>query len=57
MIQKRKFLILFIIPTLVGVSRIILGVHYPSDVFIGGVIGIFIPILILEIGKEFGRKV
>ena len=34
--------ILFIFTLLIALSRVILGMHYPSDVFIGGMIGFLI---------------
>lgn len=40
--DKRIFML---IPLLVGLSRIYIGVHYPSDVICGFILGIFIAIL------------
>lgn len=37
--------IFMLIPLLVGLSRIYIGVHYPSDVICGFILGIFIAIL------------
>jgi undecaprenyl-diphosphatase len=34
--------LIFIFPILISYSRVYLGVHYPSDVFCGGLLGIFI---------------
>jgi undecaprenyl-diphosphatase len=42
-------MILFIYAFLVGLSRIILNLHYPTDVFIGSQLGISIAIISKEI--------
>ncbi len=34
--------LIFLFPVIVSYSRVYLGVHYPSDVFVGGIWGVFI---------------
>jgi membrane-associated phospholipid phosphatase len=42
---------------LIGVSRIVLGVHYPSDIIIGFALGIIIGLAFLAFGKSnFARQ-
>ena len=42
---------------LMAVSRIFVGVHYPSDILGGALIGLFISWLIIILWKVFNRKV
>ncbi len=52
---------LFIVATLVALSRPIVGVHYFSDIFVGAIIGSVLGYLVsmgaLEIDKYIGRKI
>lgn len=50
--SKSTGFILFIIATLVGISRIFVGVHFPIDVLIGAFIGIVIPRLLFSVFKH-----
>jgi len=50
--REKKYLPLLIIPVLVGISRIMLDVHFPIDVFIGALLGIIIGFLVFRIFRK-----
>jgi undecaprenyl-diphosphatase len=43
--------------TLVALSRIFVGVHYPLDVICGGAIGVLIAIIIIKIKERILNKI
>lgn len=45
--RKKELLLLFPLAFIVAVSRHVLGVHYPIDIFAGALIGITVPIIVL----------
>ena len=51
--RKRVVIPIFIWAALVAYSRMALGVHYPSDVFAGIVIGVFIGWIVPWISRRF----
>ena len=50
--QKAGYLLMFL-AFLIGVARIIVGVHYPIDVLVGWLIGIGVGLLANKIWKQF----
>ncbi len=53
---KRRFLIAYAVPVLVGLSRIALDVHTYPDVLAGALIGIAIPLLVYKADRKlFGE--
>lgn len=50
--MKKKYLLIYILPFLVAVSRLVLGVHTWLDVFVGAVMGTVIAIIVHEIDKR-----
>ncbi|MFK8037165.1 MAG: phosphatase PAP2 family protein [Crocinitomicaceae bacterium] len=53
---SKKWFFLFLWATLIGYSRIYLGVHYPADVFVGGILGISIGYIVYLISKPIQKK-
>ena len=51
--QKWLFWLLLIWASLIGYSRIYLGVHYPSDVLIGAMVGCAIAGILYYLSKQF----
>jgi len=53
---KSLYILLPVLAVLVSYSRIYVGVHYPSDVFAGGFIGIILGILAYWGGTKFPKS-
>lgn len=53
LINKKWFYLFWLMPILVGYSRIYLGVHYPGDILGGFIIGSFWSLFFLKVFKEF----
>ncbi len=51
--NKKLGRILLITAAIVGISRIIAGVHWPSDIFIGALLGILTAWVVFKIAKCF----
>lgn len=54
--NKKVGICAFILGTFIGFSRLYLYVHYPSDVFVGGIIGVLIGSSTIFIFNEIKKK-
>ncbi|ADQ16102.1 phosphatase PAP2 family protein [Leadbetterella byssophila] len=54
--NKRLFWVLLAWATLMGYSRIYVGVHHPGDVIVGALIGILVPQIIFYLYKKIKLK-
>jgi len=52
LISKRAGIIFSIIAILIGLSRIIIGVHYPLDIVVGAIVGLCVSLIITKIFKK-----
>lgn len=53
--RKRFWIMAAVVPAFVGLSRLYLGVHWPTDVVGGYVIGIALPLLLWLIYRKYAR--
>lgn len=51
-LNRKTFYLLLVWAILVSYSRIYLGVHYPSDVFFGGLLGIILALIVYRISHS-----
>ena len=53
--RKRFWTLAFVLPALVGISRLYLGVHWPTDVIAGYAIGIAVPLLLWLVYRKYAK--
>ena len=51
--KKALKIVLFLIPVIIGISRIVLGVHYPTDVLAGWIISALVILVISHIKNQY----
>lgn len=54
--RRRVSLILYLLATLVGLSRIATGVHYPTDVLAGAILAVFVSFIWFKQTDRFDEK-
>ena len=51
--NKKTGILFFIASFLISISRVFSGIHWPSDILVGAIVGIFSGWIILKISKKF----
>ncbi len=57
-LRRKKYILMFVVPVMVALSRLYLGVHTPLDILAGAVLGICLPLMIerSELPVKIERK-
>ena len=55
--KKVMYIIAIIMIILIGFSRLYLGVHYPKDVIVGGILGVLISYICYNIYNKYENKI
>lgn len=54
--NKKAGLFFLLAAFLISMARIFVGVHWPSDILVGGIIGISSALIVNKVSKEFPKK-
>ena len=54
--NKVIMIMTIVLPILVGISRIVVGVHYPTDIFVGWIVGLIVIFLVPALYSKFGKE-
>ena len=55
-LAPRRRVPFFVLATLIALSRLYNGVHYPTDVVAGALLGVFVALLVMEAASRTGRR-
>ncbi len=53
--KKWAVVLAFVLPLLVGFSRVVVGAHYPTDVFVGWIMGAFVVFFVPWLKEKIGN--
>ncbi|MCD6115278.1 phosphatase PAP2 family protein, partial [bacterium] len=53
--NKKLGIFFFLVSFLMGTSRIYCGLHWPSDILVGAVVGVFVGWLFVELFKKIKK--
>lgn len=54
---SRWVYLIYLWPVIFAMSRIYVGVHYPSDLLAGSIVGIFMAIIFFQLFKKFDKRI
>lgn len=55
--NKKLGIIFYVASFLICISRVFVGIHWPSDILAGALIGIFTALLIYKLFKKYGNNI
>lgn len=51
--KYKKFILAILIASIISITRIYLGVHYPSDIIFGAILGVLITLILIKIEEKY----